>query len=307
MKSPISSNRSGFAAAALLSLACAVGCGSKDSGAPSAIADATAKSSAKASGSAAGSASAKASASAAAANAPAGHPWINETGRGGAKCEFTKWGENYDKKKVAMFKLTMPPGKDVDSLQTWEFYYDKAGKQLDRYPHATFIDPEKPEQGLGESGDKIPKDTDVVECEVTRITFKDKSFWFNGNLVPNSADRPKGGFPDDVLKAESGEKVTVEVLDPKKGHVKLKNVSDKEIKNVSVDLIYFKADGGHEDKSDYSVEVSLKPGDTVEKDVKLGDEKLPDFKSVEGYVPAVTFADDSMWENQNLTGFELPG
>ncbi len=33
------------------------------------------------------------------------------------------------------------------------------------------------------------------------------------------------------MKASSGEKVTVEVVDPKKAHIKLKNVSDREIKS----------------------------------------------------------------------------
>ena len=288
---------------ALLSLSCLVACGSKESSTTGGTTSAAPSGSAKATSSAAP----KASASAAAASAPAGdHDWINETGRGGAKCEFTKWGENYDKKKIAMFKLTAPPGKEVDSLQTWEFYYDKDGKFLDRYPHSTFIDKDKPEQGLGESGDKIPKDTATVECEISRITFKDKTFWFNGNLVPDSPNRPKGGVPDDVLKTESGQKVTVEVLDPKKGHVKLKNISDKEVKGLNVVVVYVKKDGGYETKSDYGVDADIKAGETVEKDLKIDTEKLPEFKSAEGYAPEVRFSDDSRWENHNLTGFNLP-
>jgi hypothetical protein len=287
----------GLSVCALLSFSSLVACGAKES--------ATTDSSKP---SASSSAAPKASASAAAAvAAPQGHPWITETGRGGAKCEFTKWGEDYDKKKVAMFKLTAPPGKEVDSLQTWEFYYDKSGKHLARYPHATFIDKDKPEQGLGFTGDKIPKDTDVVECEISRITFKDKTFWFNANLVPDSKERPKGGIPDDVLKAESGEKLKVEVLDAKKGHVKLTNTSDKEVKTAEVDIIFFKADGSHEYKNDYNLEVNLKPGASAEKDVKFSDEKLPEFKSAEGYAPKVNYADDTSWENRNLSGFDLPG
>jgi hypothetical protein len=297
----MSSTRYGLAVCGLLS-ASQVGCGSKDN----ATADSS-KPATSGSAKATVSASAKPSASAASATAvPQAHPWINETGRGGAKCEFTKWGENGSKKKSAMFKLSGPPGKEVSNLQTWEFYYDKDGKQLDSYPHSTFIDADTPEQALGEAGDKIPKDTATAECEITRISFKDKTFWFNGNLVPLSHNRPKGGISADVLKASSGEKVTVEVLDAKKGHVKLKNVSDKEVKSVEVDLIYFKEDGTHDYKTDFSVDAALKPGETAEKDVKLGDDKLPEFKSAEAYAPQVHFADDSSWENRNLSGFELP-
>lgn len=82
----------------------------------------------------------------------------------------------------------MPPGhdKDVTSLQTWELYYDEGGKLLSRCPHATDYQSSDP-VSLGEQGDSIPKDTDSVECEINRITYKDKTFWFNSNLVVNGS------------------------------------------------------------------------------------------------------------------------
>lgn len=280
-----------FFTVSCLALACLAGCGDKSSATTSAD---PAKSTAP-----------SASASAAATTKPAvAHSWdTNETTRGGASCVFTKWGEDKGEKR-AFFKLTLPPGREVSTLQTWEFYYDKDGKELSRYPHATFPD-KSGEQALGKSGDSLKKDIDSVECEITRITFKDGTKWFNANLKPS--DRPKGGAPQAELEKQTGEKVLVEVLDPKTGHVKLKNVSDKDTKKVEVHIVYFKADGSHDYKTGYNVDAALKPGETVERDIALGDKGAPaGFTSAEGTAPSVQFADGSKWSNGNLSGFEIP-
>jgi len=242
--------------------------------------------------------SAKAAPSAAAApakDAKKKNPAVDEAGRKG-ECKFSKY-EGTGKDRKAMFTIKVADSRKVDSLQTWLFYYDKSGKYLERYPHATF--PQGEMQGLGYDGDKIPKATDTIECEITRVTFEDKSVWFNENLVPNFPERPKGGFTADVLKAHSGEKVEVEVLDPKKGKVKLTNVGDKETKEVEVVLMYFDDKGDHQDRRE-DLEIAIKPGASVEKEIKLGTEPLPAFKSVEGAAPEVEFADNSKFENENL-------
>ena len=269
----------GWSAAALLAVL-TVGCDNKDSGSTGA------KGSAAPSG------------SAAAATAKGGkkkNPAVNEAGRKG-ECKFVKY-EGAGKDRKAMFSVKIDDKRKVDGYQTWLFYYDKDGKYLERYPHATF--PQGEMQGLGYDGDKIPKGTETIECEITRVSFEDKSVWFNENLVPNTPQRPKGGFTADVLKGHSGEKVEVEVLDAKKGKVKLTNVGDKETKDVEVVLMYFDDKGDHQDRRE-DLEIVIKPGASVEKEIKLGTEPLPTFKSVEGAAPEVEFADDSKFVNENL-------
>lgn len=232
------------------------------------------------------------------------HPWIDEAGRGGAKCEFEKF-DGTGKDRVGVFKVTMPPGheKGADFMQTWIFYYDKAGAQISRYPHATGYDGSG-QKALGSKGDDIKKETDSVECEITAIRYADKTGWINENLVPCCSDRPKGGFSDAELKANSGEKVLVEVVDAKLGKVKLKNASDKEIKRLKVTLVYRKADGtyGYVDKR---VDISIKPGESLEKTVEFSNNPITDSKGVEGWAPEVTFADNKEWKNTNLGSTQL--
>ncbi len=231
------------------------------------------------------------------------HPYFDEAGRQG-KCEFVKY-EGTGNGKKALFKMTPPAGsKKADYVQAWLFYYDKSGKHLSRYPHSTSMKPEP--QALGQEGDKIPKDTATIECELTRITFDDKTFWFNANLVRNEEDRPKGGYPESELKTHTGEKVAVEVIDAKAGKVKLKNLGDKPIESLEVELIPFKADGSHGWFPDFSVPVKIKPGETVEATVKLSN-PVGEFKTIEGTAPEVRYEDGSKFINHNLSGFDLPG
>jgi hypothetical protein len=259
------------------------------------------KEDAPASGSAMGSGSAVASGSGSAAEAPkpaatGKKDFVNVDGRLG-KCEFVGF-EGTGKDRKAMFKITPPAGKEVETVQTWEFYYDKAGKFLKRYPASTFI--EAGPQKLGYSGDDIPKGTDVVECELTTFWYKDKTNWFNENIVLDGEDRPKGGIPDAELKAHSGEKVEIEVVDVKAGKVKLKNVADKPVKTVDVNVLYRLADG----KTKYEqkeIDVEIAPGATVEQVIEL--KEVPaDLKTAEAYAPYVKFADDSEFKNRNLSG-----
>ena len=246
----------------------------------------------------------KASASAEASSSPKSrHPYFDEAGRQG-KCEFVKYeGEGKDRK--ALFSMTPPAGgKKVDYVQAWLFYYDKSGKHLSRYPHSTSM--KGAPQPLGQEGDKIPKDTATIECEITRITFEDKTFWFNANLVRNEEDRPKGGYPESELKTHTGERVAVEVVDGKAGKVKLKNLGDKPIESLEVELIPFKADGSHGWFPDFNVPVKIKPGETVEATIKLSN-PITEWKTIEGTAPEVRYEGGTKFINHNLSGFDLPG
>jgi hypothetical protein len=245
--------------------------------------------------------SASASAVAAAPKARPHHAYFDEAGRQG-RCEFVKF-EGRGKDRKVLFKITPPAGKEVKNLQTWLFYYDKEGKHLERYPHATF--PNGENQALGEDGDQIPKGTATVECEITRIAFADQSFWFNANLVRNEEDRPKGGYPESELKTHVGEKVSVEVLDAKAGKLRLKNLSDKPVSSVSVDLIPFKADGTHGWFPDGHVTAEMKPGESVEATMRISG-TLPEYTTIEATAPEVRFEDGTTFINHNLSGFELP-
>jgi hypothetical protein len=228
-------------------------------------------------------------------------PWVDEAGRQ-AKCEFVKW-EGAGKDRKAMFQITPVSKKKISSVQTWEFYYDKSGKYLDRYPHATSV--EKEPQALGADGNDIKAGTDTVECEVTRITYEDETRWFNANLIPDDTNRPKGGVTDDFLKEHSGEKVEIEVVDAKKGKLKLHNISDKETKRISIELVYVKKEG-HETREAYSTELAIKPGKTKEYTMELDKPPPDDFKSADASAPTVVFDDDTTFLNLNLRSFERP-
>lgn len=223
--------------------------------------------------------------------------FVNEAGRL-ATCEFVEW-KGTGKDKRAYFKIKAPKDKKISSVQTWIFYYDKAGKYLSRYPHATSVD--EGNQGLGAEGTSIAKGTDVAECEITRINYDDGTKWINANLLPDD-NRPKGGVTAAYLKEHSGEKVEVEIVDAKTGKLKLKNISDKTVKSMKVEIDYLK-EKGHESRGDY-VTLAIKPGETVEHTLKL-DKPPPDpFKSAEAYAPSVTFDDDTKFVNKNLDSFE---
>lgn len=266
----------------------------------------TASAAPSATASAAPSATASASASAAA-QAPteltvltAKNPIDDEAGRKG-ECKFQKW-EGAGKDKKAMF--TIKVAGEVETVQTWLFYYDKTGKYLDRYPHATFLQGDS--QRLGQEGEKIHKDTDVVECEITRISYKDKTVWFNDNLVPNFPERPKGGIKPEELKEHAGQKVQIEIADTKTWKVKLKNTADKETKRVNVALVFYKADGSSTSTVRKYLEVAIKPNEVVEK--TLEDVAVPEgSKQVEATAPEITFADNSKFTNRNLDSFYRKG
>jgi hypothetical protein len=228
---------------------------------------------------------------------------VAEAGRR-AKCTFAKW-EGTGKDRKAMFKMEVPPGKEVDVVQTWLYYYDKSGKGIDRYPHST--SPQAELKALGEEGDDINPATDSVDCEITSIHYKDGTVWFNDNLETASSERPKGGFTDAQLKAMSGRKIQVDVVDGKSGKVKLKNISDKEIKRAEVAVMAYAKEGGHVTWSDY-IDLTLKPGETVEKEVNVHQgSAMPDSpKAIDAEAPEVTFADDTEWENKNLDASDRP-
>ena len=91
--------------------------------------------------------------------------------------------------------------------------------------------------------DVMTKDVATVECEITRITYKDGTVWWNENLMVSSNRRPKGGFSPAVLKEHTGEKIAVVgELDVKTMTVELKNLGDRTTKRVRVDTLCWKKD-----------------------------------------------------------------
>jgi hypothetical protein len=234
--------------------------------------------------------------------APPKPAWVTEAGRE-VKCEFVEW-KGAGKTRKAMFKMTPRSKKEISSVQTWEFYYDKSGKYLTNYPHATSID-DGP-QSLGADGDSIAKGTDAVECEVTRVTYKDGTRWFNANLINDDDPRPKGGVTDAYLKDHAGEKVEIEVVDAKEGKLKLKNVSDKETKSIDIEIVYVLKDNKHETRDAWSTKLEIKPGKTVEHTIKLKTPPPEGFLSVDASAPYVLFADDTKFKNKNLNASERP-
>ena len=246
--------------------------------------------------------SASASATAAAASKKKG-PSVSEAGRKG-ECKFVEW-QGTGKDRKAMFLIKVADQRKTGSVQTWLFYYDKSGKYLERYPHATY--PGDGAQALGYDGDKIPKGTETVECELTRITFDDKSTWFNENLYPAGEERPKGGFDTAYLAARAGERIEVEVLDAKQGKVKLTNVAGKATKSAELRILYYDDKGEFESRGAH-VDLALEPGATAEHKLDLGTEPLKAFKSAEGVAPRVSFADGSEFQNANLdSSYRRPG
>ncbi len=228
------------------------------------------------------------------------HPYYVEAGRGGT-CAFVNF-EGSGDERAALFRIAPSDPRPVESVQTWLFYYDAAGKQLARYPHATA--PHPGAQALGHEGAEIPAGTAAIECELTRISFVDGTAWFNANLLRNDAPRPRGGYDAAELATHTGERVRVDVLDAKTGKVRLTNLGDRPIASLDVDVIFFHADGEHQYETELGVAGPIAPGKSVERTVELLD--IEPFERAEGTAPSVKYADGTRWFNRNLSGFELP-
>lgn len=231
-------------------------------------------------------------------------PWADEAGRQG-KCIFTGWKGTGDDKK-SMFRLELPPGKTAEHIQTWQFYYDASGKQLDEYPSATtpsFGD-DAGVQDLGASGHRIKDEVDTVECEITEIRFKDGTAWWNKNLMASGLRRPKGGFPASMLRDHAGERVAVVSVDPKNEKVTLKNLTDRPVHQVNVELICWK--GKEHEYDDHWTDVVLAGNATITTKVEVRWSKLEGCDFIEGAVSRVEYADDSVFRNLNLEGSARP-
>jgi hypothetical protein len=237
-------------------------------------------------------------------SAAAPRPWVDEAGRRGS-CTFAGWTQK-DGEKRSLFKIVLPPGHEVDGIQTWQFYYDAEGKQIHDYPSAT--SPRFGDDGvqdLGSTGSSIPKETATVECEITRITYKDGTVWWNENLMVSSNKRPQGGFGPSVLKEHSGEKIAVvSELDPKSMTVGLKNLGDRTTKRVRIDTICWKKDDRDYDH-DWS-EVAIPAGETRTVKVGINANDVVRCELLETAVSSVEWADDTEWTNRNLDSYARP-
>lgn len=204
------------------------------------------------------------------------------------------------------FKLTNTSGKTVRVNQTWLFYYDASGKQLERYPHSlsgslTLAPGESKEYRLGQDIASLKPGTTTYEGEVTSAYFGDEP-WFNANLVD---ERPQGGLPADALVARSGERVIVDVYSLTTYKVRLTNVTDKPVTEEQITLLYYNPKGQTEKRVWTSLlETALQPGQSA--DVTLKPSFTTDAKpppkavSVVGFAWRVDFADSTYFTNENL-------
>ncbi len=227
-----------------------------------------------------------------------------EIGRGGAVCKHVDF-QGEGRQRRATFEIDLGARPDARSAQAWIFYYDEAGRLLERAPEllAPVAAGTVP---LGNAGSKIPDGTAEIECEIAWVVDGKGGVFMNANLAPAEPARPRGGFTQAELEAHAGEKVGVEVLDPKAARARVKNLSSKKVETMEIDLVYFRADGTHETRSDYTVRASLDPGASAEIDVGVGSDPIAPFVRVVATAPEVTFADGTTFTNKNLSGFELP-
>lgn len=237
-------------------------------------------------------------------------PWVDEGGRQG-KCTFVGW-RGTGEKRTSMFKLELPPGKKADHIQTWQFYYDAAGKQIDEYPSATNPENSAHDDGvqdLGETGSRIKSGVDSVECEITKIGYPDGTYWWNENLMASGMRRPKGGFPAAMLKDHAGEKVQVVSVDVNKLKVTLKNLTDRPIRTVEVELLCWKKDDEGKDDKEWtsdSIDVDLGANATMTTDLEIRSSRFDHCRLTEGAVSEVRFADDTVFINRNLEASARP-
>ncbi len=232
-------------------------------------------------------------------------PWANEAGRRGT-CTFAGWSEK-DGEKRSLFKIVLPPDHEVDGFQTWQFYYDASGKQIDSYPSATspHFNDDAGIQDLGQRGNSIPKDVANVECEITRVTYKDGTVWWNENLMVSSNHRPQGGFSPAVLKDHTGEKIAVVgELDVKTMTVQLKNLGDRTTKRVRVGTLCWKEDDRDYD-SDWA-DVAIPAGETRKVKVDINANDVVRCQLLETAVSSVEWSDDTVWTNRNLDTSQRP-
>lgn len=227
-----------------------------------------------------------------------------EIGRGGWGCKHVDFAGE-ERLRRATFEIEIGPPGSARAVQAWIFYYDEAGRLLEQAPEIVAPAGSGPVP-LGPAGPKIPDKTAEIECEIAWVADGKGGVWMNANLAPAEPVRPRGGFTRAELEAHAGERVRVEVLDPKSARVRVTNVGDKKVETMEVDLVYFRADGTHETRSDYTVRASVDPGASAEVDVGVGADPIAPFVRVVATAPEVSFGDGTKFTNKNLSGFELP-
>lgn len=223
-----------------------------------------------------------------------------------AHCDFVGFvGEGEE--RVASFRIKPIGDEEFSFAQAWIYYYDEAGKQLQRYPHAlNGIVASKP-LSLGSKGSKLPKATANAACEITEVTFADKSKWSNHNLLGSvMAKRPLEGYTDAQL-AESA-KVYVNVMHPSsvptdKIMAKVENLSGRPIDLLLINTFYYDENKKLLNWYPTNLRVSLEAGATIEQEIGLEASKIPEkTRYVQSVAPMLVFkdGDEEHWENANI-------
>lgn len=208
------------------------------------------------------------------------------------------------------FRLTSHAEAPIRSMQSWVYYYDADGECVGRYPHSFFAElaPDGTvEQALGQSGEDQPEGATQADVEITRVTFEDRTEWRNENLVQFRGDRTLGGPSHEELLARTGELITGEWTgeygDDGKPALTLHNGTDEPLEPRVVWVYYYDAEGGRAGRDVINLMgTTIAPG--ADHEMTGGDtreEMDEDMRYIEVVVSRVDRADDTTWENRNLS------
>lgn len=208
------------------------------------------------------------------------------------------------------FRLTSHAEAPIRSMQSWVYYYDAEGSCVGRYPHSFFaqLAPDGTvEQALGQDGEAQPDGATQADVEITRVTFEDRSEWRNENLVQFRTDRELGGPSHEDLLARTGELITGEWSgeygDDGKPSLTLHNGTDQPLEPRVVWVYYYDAEGGRVGRDVINLMgTTIAPGaDHAMTGGDTREDMDEDMRYIEVVVSRVERADDTTWENRNLS------
>lgn len=213
------------------------------------------------------------------------------------------------------FRLTSHAEAPIRSMQSWVYYFNAEGECVGRYPHsfiATLAPDGTVEQALGQDGEHQPEGTTQAEVEITRVTFEDRSEWRNENLVETRTERTLGGPSHEELLARTGELITGEWTgeygEDGRPALTLHNTTDEPLEPRTVWVYYYNAQGGYEGRDVLNLMgTTIAPGaDHALTGGDTQDTMDEDMRYIEVVVSRIDRADDTQWENANLSAAFRP-